>query len=226
MFSQYVVQQHCTPFCCIYTEIVRSKQAQGSVGLVLVLSSCWSYCLTTNSNPQVVVVGKIIIDEHILPSQDSTATCISVGSSGPQATFGAAAALAILSNDTSDLPRRQPVSFVAPIGYKDWSNMEDKVLCELTRQAVQSIHLLRGEGLIMPRSQLWHNKDQNIHWKKLFDSLGSASANKLWNNQPCANNIIWIVKNESSVLCHAILEGGVHSAGYGQDIAFLKNDNV
>jgi hypothetical protein len=72
-----------------------------------------------NLNPRVVVVGKIIIDEHRLPSQDSTATHISVGGGGPQAAFGAAMALAILSNDMRDLPRCQPVSFVAPVGGKD-----------------------------------------------------------------------------------------------------------
>ena len=158
---------------------MRSKLARGSVGLVLVLSSHWSYFLTTNSNPRVVVVGKIILDEHRLPSQDSIATCISVGGGGPQAAFGAATALAILSNDMSDPPRCQPVSFVAPVGGKDWSKMEDKALCELIGPAVESIHLLRGEGLIMPRIQLWHNKDQNIHRKELFDSFGSAGANKL-----------------------------------------------
>lgn len=114
-----------------------------------------------NSNPNshrlyafkykpVVVVGKIIIDEYGDPFPDSNdenhkqnevepapPKTVSIGGGGPQAAFGAAAALAVWDSyyrnkDEGDTVQTQtppipPVVFVAPVG-KDWTCSETAAL--------------------------------------------------------------------------------------------------
>lgn len=97
----------------------------------------------------VVVVGKIIIDEYGDPypnsdgenEQESEAPAppktVSIGGGGPQAAFGAAAALAVwdkhfknrddnltILSQSASLP---PIIFVAPVG-KDWTQSETTAL--------------------------------------------------------------------------------------------------
>ena len=66
---------------------------------------------SSNKNVRVIVIGKIIVDEYGAP--DLQNPTISIGGGGPQAAWGAAAALAasdetILPNDNNiNLPRRQ-----------------------------------------------------------------------------------------------------------------------
>lgn len=182
--------------------------------------------MTTTKPHQVLVVGKVIIDEYRTPQQDPTTGRIRVGGGGPQAAFGAAAAMAILSNDTTDPPLPQPVYFVGPVGGLDWSSREDTALHDLLGPAIRTIHLIKGEGLRTPRIQLWHDDEQNVQWRALFDSLGDEGAGGLWNNRPCADDILEIIDKDRTVICHAILEGGATSPGSGQDIAFLKDISI
>jgi hypothetical protein len=203
----------------------RIRQYYSYASLLLAFSTCGaaSGLLMT---PQVLVVGKLIIDEYRTPQQDPTAGRIRVGGGGPQAAFGAAAAMAILSNDTTDPPLPQPVYFVGPVGGLDWSQREESALNELLGPAVRTIHLIKGEGLRTPRIQLWHDDEQNVQWRALFDSLGAEGAGGLWNNRPCAADMLEIIDNGRTVICHAILEGGATSPGSGQDVAFLKDNSI
>ena len=103
-----------------------------------------------NAYKPVVVVGKIIVDEYgdpfphskdehtkkneIQSTTPAPPKTVSIGGGGPQAAFGAAAALAVWdiyynekqkqSNSTNPLP---PVIFVAPVG-NDWTHSETKAL--------------------------------------------------------------------------------------------------
>ena len=181
--------------------------------------------------PHVVVVGKVIIDEYRKPCEDprttSIGTRISIGGGGPQAAFGAAAALAvILGDDFSDPPSAQSVSFVGPVGGVDWTDREDTALCELLGAAIKSIHVVKGENLRTPRIQLWHDDEQNVQWRALNDSFGAEGADGLWNNRPCADEIMQIIGEDRKVICHVVMEGGAQSPGSGQDIAFLKNTEI
>lgn len=184
------------------------------------------------------MVGKIIIDRYGKPDDDDPK--ISIGGGGPQAAFGAAAALALLSSDSDNNndtkqksidhpPCKQPITFVAPVGDLDWTEEDDRGLADLLGDAVDSIHLIRGESLHTPRIQLWHNEDQTIEWHPLNDSFGPTGAQGLWDNRPSANDVVKILsesssssgeKIETNIACHAIVEGVVSSGG--KDVRFLR----
>ena len=170
----------------------------------------------------VVVVGKIIIDEY---GQDQSKATVSVGGGGPQAAFGAAAALAILSGDNQDPPSRQPVILIGPVGGDDWTEREERALRETLGNAVSNVRLLPGKSLRTPRIQLWHDGNQNIQWRPLNDSFGPLGAGGLW-RLPRATDFLDVLEASEVVTCHVIIEGGAHSPGDGEDSAFLLDPNV
>ncbi len=119
--------------------------------------------LILNAYNPVVVVGKIIVDEYGDPfphSEDEQSKknelqsktpappkTVSIGGGGPQAAFGAAAALAVWdmyynekqkqSDSPTPLP---PVIFVAPVG-SDWTDSETKALeASLGASALALVH--------------------------------------------------------------------------------------
>lgn len=191
-------------------------------------SSFASSLFTTSSHSElnhanrIIVVGKIIIDEYGQPNQRRS---VSIGGGGPQAAYGAAIALASLSNSTSDPPEKQPITFVGAIG-EDWAEIDTKTLNEMLGAAVHSIELIKGPGLKTPRIHLWHDKDQNVKWKALNDSFGPAGAEALWINRPSSKEILSIIGKDKQVSCHVDLEGAKDSPGNGNDVQFLRDDEV
>mmetsp|Transcript_13655 Transcript_13655/g.20794 ORF Transcript_13655/g.20794 Transcript_13655/m.20794 type:complete len:373 (+) Transcript_13655:1-1119(+) len=175
-----------------------------------------------NHVDRIIVVGKIIIDEY---GQQSEGRSVSIGGGGPQSAFGAAAALAAWSGNTSDPPKKQPVTFVGAVG-EDWMETDTKTLNGMLGAALHSIELIKGPGLKTPRIQLWHDKDQTIEWKALNESMGPAGAEALWVDRPSAKEMLSIIGEDQQVSCHVDLEGGANAPGNGDDIKFLRHDEV
>ena len=192
--------------------------------VLLWIMSVESLLTTTTPSNRVIVVGKVIIDEYGKPGEGPVV--ISIGGGGPQAAFGAALALAVLSNDdTRDPPAKQPVTFVGPVG-DDWTDSDAVALETLLGAAIESIELIKGPGLRTPRIQLWHDDDQCIQWRALYDSFGPSGADSLWENRPSASDMISLMGYDESVTCHVIIEGGKKSPGNGGDAQFLHDDAV
>mmetsp|Transcript_14422 Transcript_14422/g.16608 ORF Transcript_14422/g.16608 Transcript_14422/m.16608 type:complete len:421 (+) Transcript_14422:114-1376(+) len=221
--------------------------------------------VTTTNYPSApkavcVVVGKIIIDEYLqkLPSSSLSESCnfenkteesktLTIGGGGPQAAWGAAAALAVKewTNNRGDAdfyegvteglskepPPPQPVLFLGPVGKIDWTKAENEELFDLLSPAIQSINVIEGEGLRTPRIQLWHDDEQNVQWKALNDSFGAEGADCLWRNRPSSQDIrnaldCYNDNDDLLITLHMILEGGATAAGSGEDAAPLLDDTL
>lgn len=200
------------------------------IALLLVISgaSCFSgnFVLPDRNVSPVVIVGKIIIDEYGAPNDEKVDPfSVTVGGGGPQAAFGAAAALAVLSGDVSDPPMKQPVTLVGPVGKEDWTSREESALRDSLGGAIDSIKLLCKESLRTPRIQLWHDDDQNVQWRPLSDSFGPLGAENLWRT-PTASEFLRAISPSEKVICYAIVEGGANSPGDGEDSLFLLDPKV
>ncbi len=121
-----VIKETLSTYCAIlsstYTKAAMALSFLRSIALFLV--TCGDLCLSFGPllHPRpVVVVGKIIIDEYGAPDQGQddgspmASRNVNVGGGGPQAAFGAAAALAILSHDDQDPPSPQPITLIGPV---------------------------------------------------------------------------------------------------------------
>lgn len=172
---------------------------------------------------RVIVVGKVIIDEYGKP--DDGPGILSIGGGGPQAAFGAALALATLSNDTSDPPQKQPITFVGPVG-GDWSDSDATALDSMLGSALESVVMIQGLGLRTPRIQLWHDDLQNVVWRPIHDSFGPQGADALWDNRPSAMDMLSLIGDDEYVSCHVVLEAGTQRPGQGGDVQFLHDDSV
>lgn len=176
-------------------------------------------------NNRVLPTGKLIIDEYRGPDEEPSSGVISVGGGGPQAAFGAAAALAVLKGGTYQDPLPpQPVTFFGPVGHVDWTARENDALYDMLGSAVDSIHGIEGLSLRTPRIQLWHDKEQNIKWKPLYNSFGPEGADGLWRNRPSAEDILTVLDEDEAIdSLHVILEAGAQSPGEGADGMLLTN---
>lgn len=179
--------------------------------------------MMTGSSDRVIVVGKVIIDEYGKPGGGPAV--LSIGGGGPQAAFGAAMALAILSNDASDPPAIQPVTFVGPVG-EDWTDADAAALDNMLGAAIASIEVIKAPLLLTPRIQLWHDENECIQWRPLNNSFGPNGADNLWANRPSANDILALIGNDKSICCHVIVEGGTKGPGNGRDVQFLHNHDI
>ena len=168
-------------------------------------------------------MGKVIIDEYGKP--DEGPGILSIGGGGPQAAFGAAMALAALSNDTRDPPRKQPVTFVGPVG-GDWSDSDAATLDSMLGSALESVVTIKGLGLRTPRIQLWHDELQCVEWRPIHDSFGPQGADTLWDNRPSATDMLSIIGDDENVCCHVVLEAGTQRPSQGGDVRFLLDDDV
>ena len=195
--------------------------------LSLLVTAPYAVAFSQTECPPVVVIGKIIIDEYGSPEQDrSEADGVSVGGGGPQAAFGAAAALATLSDEKHDPLSSQPVTLIGPVGQDDWTEREESALRATLGGAIRNIHLLPRKSLRTPRIQIWHDSDQNVQWRPLNDSFGPLGAQSLW-RVPRANDFLDAVVDASGrVTCHVIIEGGFKSPGDGEDSTFLLDSRV
>lgn len=172
-----------------------------------------------------MLAGKVIIDEYGAPDEQPSNGRISVGGGGPQAAFGAAAALAVLKGDFhQDHPPPQPVTFLGPVGQVDWTTRENDALYDMLGPAVQSIHVIEGMFLRTPRIQLWHDEQQNVQWKPLHDSFGPEGAGGLWRNRPSSEDVLNSLDEDETInSLHVILEAGAQSPAEGADGMLLTN---
>jgi hypothetical protein len=192
----------------------------------------------------LVVVGKIIIDEYGKTSPG----IVSIGGGGPQAAFGAAAALAAVSewnikqshgeSNSNPLPPKQPITFVGPVG-KDWTNDDTEALNSMLGSAMD-LKLVSSKEHITPRIQLWHDDKQCIQWRALHGSFGPKGADGLWANRPGAQDILSILTQlnqddyqkdhdndkNASFGCHVIVEGSHQGPAKGLDVAFLHDSKL
>ena len=183
--------------------------------------------------PTVLVVGKIIMDDYRKPDQPQGDGRLSVGGGGPQAAVAASLALATLYKDTSLEP--QPVLFSGPVGGLDWNDQDQQALEELLAPSVEQIIVDKSPDHQTPRIQLWHDNDQNIQWRALEGSFDDIGANGLWQNRPSVKVIEELLaasttrkqEQSSTLICHAIIEGGGESGtGKGLDASFLWDNDL
>mmetsp|Transcript_29419 Transcript_29419/g.44892 ORF Transcript_29419/g.44892 Transcript_29419/m.44892 type:complete len:385 (-) Transcript_29419:46-1200(-) len=205
-----------------YSSAISTILTSGLISFSALASALSLTSSQLNYNHRIIIVGKIIIDEYGQPSQRRS---VSIGGGGPQAAFGAAVALAALSGSTSEPPEKQLVTFVGAVG-EDWTEIDTQTLNEMLGVAVHSVELIKGSGLKTPRIHLWHDQNQNVEWKALNDSFGPAGAEALWNNRPSAKEMLSIIGKDEQVSCHVDLEGAKDSPGNGNDIQFLRDDEV
>ena len=118
---------------------------------------------------RVVVIGKIIIDQYGDPATRSSNnfTKITVGGGGPQAAFGAAAALACrdhyfrgssLSYDSLEFPPKQQVTFMGPIGLQHWDQQYTLALDRILLPMLDTPPvLISSNDHITPTIDIWHD---------------------------------------------------------------------
>jgi hypothetical protein len=188
---------------------------------------------------RVVVIGKVIIDQYGDPSKriskDNTPT-LTVGGGGPQACWGAAAALAcrdlyFKENVPSQqfhipAPPKQPITFIAPIGLQNWSKQHSTALESILLPLLDVPPLLvTSEDHITPTINIWHDENEIQKWHPVDGSFDAIGADGLWRNRPSGDDILAAVQNERIVL-HCILESGSNPAGQGMDSQFLDSSEL
>lgn len=187
---------------------------------------------------RVVVVGKIIIDQYGDPAKRSKDTCLNhltVGGGGPQAAWGAAAALACRDyllrggkfqyHVDDPLPPQQKVTFIGPIGLKNWTPEHATALNNILLPAldVPSI-LISSDHHITPTINIWHDEAEVQKWHPVNGSFDAIGADGLWKNRPSSRDIREVVQNENEdIVLHCILESGSNPAGKGEDSLFLDD---
>lgn len=191
--------------------------------------------------PQVIIVGKIILDKYGPPEKkiDSVTT---IGGGGPQAAWAAAASLAVMEylraaekNDEKDFilssnfqQQHQQVTFMAPVGMKNWSPEMSEQLSQLLPPTVKVV-LIPSDEHITPTINIWHDANENVRWVPIDGSFDSLGADSVWQNRPSAQDILNEIQQfcagKSDVILHAIIESGAKPTGQGQDaLPFFDND--
>ena len=187
---------------------------------------------------RVVVVGKIIIDQYGDPakrSKDGLLNNLTVGGGGPQAAWGAAAALAcrdyFFRGDTlqhhidSPLPPKQQVTFIGPVGLKNWTPQHSRALDNILLPVLDLPPVLIGSNdHITPTINIWHDEAEIQKWHPVDGSFDAIGADGLWRDRPDSGGILRAVKNEKEdIVLHCILESGSNPAGKGEDSLFLED---
>ncbi|KAL7488176.1 hypothetical protein ACHAW6_013771 [Cyclotella cf. meneghiniana] len=174
-------------------------------------------------NRRIVIVAKIIIDNYGDPSQrsdDSALSALKVGGGGPQAAWGAAAALAVrdhfFRDDSSTAnfrtstqlsskanspitssPPKQPVTFIAPIGLQNWTPQHATALDNLLLPAIDVPPvLISSNDHITPTINIWHDENEIVQWYPVDGSFDAIGADGLWRNRPSATDILAVLKND------------------------------
>jgi len=190
--------------------------------------------------PQVIIVGKIILDKYGPPEKQIDS--VTIGGGGPQAAWAAAASLAVMEylretekNDEKDFilssnlqQQHQQVTFMAPVGMKNWSPEMSEQLSQLLPPTVKVV-LIPSDEHITPTINIWHDANENVRWVPIDGSFDSLGADSLWQNRPSAQDILNEMQQhcdgKSDVILHAIIESGAKPTGQGQDaLPFLDDD--
>ncbi|KAL3797850.1 hypothetical protein HJC23_006888 [Cyclotella cryptica] len=207
--------------------------------------------IDSDRSRRIVVVGKIIIDNYGDPSKrakkDSAPSALTVGGGGPQAAWGAAAALAVRSHffrsesvqtskgsnrPITSLPPRQPVTFIAPIGLQNWTPQHAAALENLLIPVIDVPPvLISSVDHITPTINIWHDENETVQWYPVDGSFDARGADGLWRNRPSATDILATLKNDvpnslsesDSIVLHCIVESGENPTGKGEDALFLHD---
>ncbi|KAL9179893.1 hypothetical protein ACHAXT_007863 [Thalassiosira profunda] len=181
---------------------------------------------------RVLVVGKLILDKYGDPSLQRDDGKITIGGGGPQSAWGACAALAVrnvlqwkgdtwqaIDEETRDeLPPKQNVSFLAPVGTKNWTPDMTDSLKSLLPMLHEPPMLVPSDEHITPTINIWHDENEVVNWMPVDGSFGEEGADGLWRNRPCAEDILRVVDGyDGDVVLHALLESGSNPAGEGLD---------
>mmetsp|Transcript_24549 Transcript_24549/g.52890 ORF Transcript_24549/g.52890 Transcript_24549/m.52890 type:complete len:422 (-) Transcript_24549:808-2073(-) len=195
-------------------------------------------------NSRIIVVGKIILDKYGNPKDrndgDNDET-VTIGGGGPQAAFGACAGLAardlltwegekwelitVEYKDTS--PPKQDVTFLAPIGLKNWTPEMTKSLNSLLPMLQTPPVLIASHEHITPTINIWHDENEIVNWMPVNGSFGEEGADGLWRNRPSAHDILDAIKGyDGKFILHAILEAGNNSPAKGLDALPFFNSTL
>ncbi len=123
---------------------------------------------------------------------------------------------------TSHIPPKQPVTFVAPIGTKNWSDSSHAALDEILLRVLDNPPILvRSDEHITPTINIWHDENELVHWMPIDGSFGEEGANGLW-KVPTAPIILQSINGfPGDIILHCILESGCKPTGEGLDACFL-----
>ena len=188
-------------------------------------------------NAHAVIVGKIILDKYGPPKEDDGGddNCgVTIGGGGPQAAWGAAASLAVREylSHAAKKPKvndesmsilhntKHQVTFLAPVGTKNWTPSMTEQLSKLLPPAVRVV-LVPSSDHITPVINIWHDERENVRWLPLDGSLfESIGADGLWQNRPSSQDILNVIqddKENEDIILHAIVESGNKPTGQGMD---------
>mmetsp|Transcript_24951 Transcript_24951/g.60067 ORF Transcript_24951/g.60067 Transcript_24951/m.60067 type:complete len:414 (-) Transcript_24951:966-2207(-) len=198
---------------------------------------------SSNENEdQVIVVGKVILDKYGDPQTQESDANVTIGGGGPQAAWGACASLAardlILKREgghwepkmdiilEKPTPPKQSVTFLAPIGLKNWTPEMTQSLNELLPMIETSI-LVTSHEHITPTINIWHDEHEIVHWMPVNGSFGEEGADGLWRNRPSAQDILDAADDcGDNITLHAILESGDNPSGKGLDALPFFNSTL
>ena len=159
-----------------------------------------------------------------------------MGGGGPQAAFGAAAALACrdhcfrggvssLRYDSSEFPPKQKVTFMGPIGLQNWNQQYTLALDRILLPMLDTPPvLISSNDHITPTIDIWHDADEVQKWRPVHGSFDITGADGLWRNRPSAADILAAIQNESGdIVLHSIVESGSSPPSKGEDSLFLDD---
>jgi hypothetical protein len=215
-----------------------------------------------------VIIGKIILDIYGDPDvkeapppwigDDGTVEAdaiVTIGGGGPQAAWGACASLAardawrevsVGRRDLDTSPPRQDVTFLAPIGSRNWSESMTRALDALLPMLRTPPILVTSTEHVTPTIRIWHDANEIVHWTPMDDSFGMEGADGLWRDRPSAMDVIHAIgggfgdddddddddristndDDDDGIVLHAILEAGYDSAGDGCDASPLYSRDL
>ena len=203
-------------------------------------------------------MGKIILDSYgdpdarAEPGEDDRGGDVTIGGGGPQAAFGACCGLALADRlaecggpgalefacdgggDTP--PPRQAVTFVGPVGTRNWSDDMARDLSRLLPMLAVPPVLSHSDSHVTPTIDIWHDgPDESVRWRPRDGSFGESGAGGLWRERPRPDDVLRAIDEglggvgggeERGVYLHSIVEAGRGSPGRegGDAAAFLDGD--
>lgn len=187
---------------------------------------------------QIIVIGKIILDKYGDPETHDHGD-ISIGGGGPQSAWGACAALAArdvlgwdddgkqrMVTDNTASPPKQNVTFVAPIGLKNWTPEMTISLYSLLPMLKAPPKLVSSLEHMTPIIHIWHDTNETVNWTPVDESFGEQGADGLWRLNLIDDILNEIENHDENIVLHAILQCGHEPTGNGLDALPLFNSSL
>jgi len=189
--------------------------------------------LRLEAEQKIAIVGKIILDKYG-PPDDQNDGVTTIGGGGPQAAWGASASLVVReylraaekgeefdkeSILLSSSNKQHQVTFLGPIGLKNWTPQMTEQLSQLLPMV--EVVLISSDDHITPTINIWHDENENVKWVPVNGSFETVGADGLWQNRPSAQDILdAVVRHDCDgcdIILHAIIESGSKPTGQGLD---------